>query len=82
MLGNHAPYRVFVCLYVKRQGFLISDSLVAKTRILLFHLDNSRDEFRRRAFRPGKRPISFRRKQLPVPALHEQSMEVQDRGRL
>jgi hypothetical protein len=74
--------QILVDLHAEGMSDLLGDSHIAETRVAPLHLDDGRDEFRRRTF--GTRFAAMRRrgKEQPVFPIHQGLVELEQRCRL
>ncbi len=79
MPGEHAPHYILINLKFEDQGDLVGDALITEARISAFHLDDRRDQFRRRSDGTRLATIS-RREQQAVLMFHQCSMEAENCG--
>ena len=79
MPGQHASDHILISLDVEDQGDLVGYALVTEVRVSAFHLEDCRNQFRRRP--TGARFVtSFRCEQQAVLPFHQCSMEAENCG--
>ncbi len=81
MSGQHASDHILINLDVEDQGDLVGYALVTEVRVSAFHLEDSRNQFRRRPSGAGF-AASLRCEPQAVLSFHQCAMEAENCGGL
>jgi len=82
VLREDAAHDIFVDLHAEVVRDLLRDAHTAETRIAPLHLDDRRDEFRRRTFGTGFAAMGRGGKEQAVLSIHQGLVELEQRCRL